>query len=547
MLAFAPVAILAPYLVANIIKSEGGAFTVVLVVFVVGGPVAFTLFGFVYEEFGYWITRTAFMSWPPFGLSQSIAQAILLGERSCLNPDMKSSPTTAHRVKNGSGVVEKTVFGFGASYIVEAGVVAGIPGETCGRGLFSLSKESVLADIGILLCQGLFLFTAVSLLHSGYNINPFTSFSAARRRDGEQAALDEDVRAEKEFAERLAAVGASPQLEEEGYTLVAHDLYKSYGFVKAVRGISLALRRAECFGLLGVNGAGKTTAFQMLAGLLYPTSGDAYMSKATLSTSRRKWQSYIGYCPQSNGLLDKLNAFEVLRLFARLRGVPECNVEAAVRSVIAHTDLDEHADKRCGVYSGGNKRKLSVAVALLGNPRVLFFDEPYAGVDVIARNKISARIARMRIESNIPAVLSSQGMGECETSCDRLCIMVAGQMTCLGTLQHLRDKFGTGFTMKLVQARATFSSTEGGAGGEPTTKIKSGHALDKDVADLFPGVRVIGVHENAHDYHIAQKLPWSVMFEKVEQLEKSYTLSHVLIQDTSLEQIFVAFATKRHA
>ncbi|KAL1466074.1 hypothetical protein MTO96_026884 [Rhipicephalus appendiculatus] len=486
MLAFAPVAILAPYLVANIIKSEGGAFTVVLVVFVVGGPVAFTLFGFVYEEFGYWITRTAFMSWPPFGLSQSIAQAILLGERSCLNPDMKSSPTTAHRVKNGSGVVEKTVFGFGASYI-------------------------------------------------------------ARRRDGEQAALDEDVRAEKEFAERLAAVGASPQLEEEGYTLVAHDLYKSYGFVKAVRGISLALRRAECFGLLGVNGAGKTTAFQMLAGLLYPTSGDAYMSKATLSTSRRKWQSYIGYCPQSNGLLDKLNAFEVLRLFARLRGVPECNVEAAVRSVIAHTDLDEHADKRCGVYSGGNKRKLSVAVALLGNPRVLFFDEPYAGVDVIARNKISARIARMRIESNIPAVLSSQGMGECETSCDRLCIMVAGQMTCLGTLQHLRDKFGTGFTMKLVQARATFSSTEGGAGGEPTTKIKSGHALDKDVADLFPGVRVIGVHENAHDYHIAQKLPWSVMFEKVEQLEKSYTLSHVLIQDTSLEQIFVAFATKRHA
>ncbi|KAH7961329.1 hypothetical protein HPB52_007934 [Rhipicephalus sanguineus] len=137
-------------------------------------------------------------------------------------------------------------------------------------------------------------------------------------------------------------------------------------------------------------------------------------------------------------------------------------------------------------------------------------------------------------------------MEECEASCDRLCIMVAGQMTCLGTMQHLRDKFGTGFTMQLVQARRIISSTEGGSGEEPIAQIKSGQALDKDVADLFPRVRVLGAHENAHDYHIAQKLPWSVVFQKVEQLEKSYTFSNVLIQDTNLEQIFMAFATKRN-
>ncbi|XP_049269189.1 phospholipid-transporting ATPase ABCA3-like [Rhipicephalus sanguineus] len=139
-------------------------------------------------------------------------------------------------------------------------------------------------------------------------------------------------------------------------------------------------------------------------------------------------------------------------------------------------------------------------------------------------------------------------MEECEAACDRLCIMVAGQMTCLGTMQHLRDKFGTGYTMQLVLARKAPTATEGSGAGEVTTaEVKSNEALDKDVIALFPGVRALGAHDNVHDYHVKEKLPWSTVFEKVQELEESYKFSHVLIQDTNLEQIFISFAEKRAA
>ncbi|KAL3190328.1 hypothetical protein MRX96_019856 [Rhipicephalus microplus] len=109
-------------------------------------------------------------------------------------------------------------------------------------------------------------------------------------------------------------------------------------------------------------------------------------------------------------------------------------------------------------------------------------------------------------------------MEECERACDRLCIMVAGEMTCLGTMQHLRDKFGTGYTMQLVVARREPMGTQVSAAEATTAEVKSNQALDKDVVALFP--------ENVHDYHVKEKLSWSTVFEKVEQLEESHKFSH---------------------
>ncbi|XP_065292608.1 phospholipid-transporting ATPase ABCA3-like isoform X4 [Dermacentor albipictus] len=374
----------------------------------------------------------------------------------------------------------------------------------------------------------------------------FTGVERRFAQGSSEEITDEDVKAEKELAERLAANGASAEWEQQGCILVAHDLRKSYGSFQAVKGISLALRRGECFGLLGVNGAGKSTTFQMLAGLLELSSGEAYMSDVKLSVSRRRWQSFIGYCPQTNGLLEKLNAFEQLRLFARLRGIPEPQIEAAVQAVITLVDVEKHASKWCGTYSGGNKRKLSIAVAILGNPRVVFLDEPFAGIDVVSRTKITGRLAALRTEGNRAMVFTSHGMEECETACDRMCIMVAGQMTCLGTLPHLRDKFGTGYTMQLVMARTEPPAKEVNPADQPM-EGKTSKALDQDVANLFPGVRVLGDHDNVHAYHIKEKLPWSAVFEKVEELEESHAFSHVMVQDTNLEQIFIAFAQKKDA
>ncbi|XP_077552651.1 phospholipid-transporting ATPase ABCA3-like [Haemaphysalis longicornis] len=345
-----------------------------------------------------------------------------------------------------------------------------------------------------------------------------------------------------QLAQRFSSPSQAATMEGEGYALVACGLHKSYGSFTAVRGLSLALRSGECFGLLGVNGAGKSTTFQMLTGLLQPTGGDAFMKDACLSTNRTKWQSFIGYCPQASGLLDRLNAYECLWMYARLRGIPEAQIKAAVESAIELTDLEKHAHKNCGIYSGGNKRKLTIAVGILGNPRVVFLDEPYAGVDVVARTKIQRNMDRIRRNTNIPMVLTSHHMEDCEAACDRLCIMVAGQMTCLGTLQHLKDKFGKGYTMQLVLAPAARPS-ESGEGGPPAQM--QGQELGAAVEKLFPGIKVLSAKDNVQDFHIRDVIPWSEIFRNIDKLEEKFTFSHVLVQDTNLEQLFIAFAQNK--
>ncbi|XP_077512116.1 uncharacterized protein LOC144123086, partial [Amblyomma americanum] len=265
-------------------------------------------------------------------------------------------------------------------------------------------------DVLYFVCQGVSLFILLSLLHSGYasRLNTITTGGAGKPTE-QDGVLDEDVRAEKDLAKRFAERGAAAELEGEGYTLVVCDLHKSFGEVKAVRGISLVLRRAECFGLLGVNGAGKSTTFQMLTGLLEPSAGNAFMPDVNLEASPRKWQSFIGYCPQSNGLLEKLTAFEHLSLFAQLRGIPANRVTAAVQGAIVLMELEKQAFKPCELYSGGNKRRLSMALSVMGNPRVVLLDEPLAGIDVVARAKISANLSTIRAEAKMAVVFTSHG------------------------------------------------------------------------------------------------------------------------------------------
>ncbi|XP_037561039.1 phospholipid-transporting ATPase ABCA3-like [Dermacentor silvarum] len=220
-----------------------------------------------------------------------------------------------------------------------------------------------------------------------------------------------------------------------------------YGRVHAVRGVSLAVRPGECVGLLGANGAGKSTTFRILAAVTRPSEGDAYMNQAVLSRNPRQWQSAIGYCPQADGLLDNLTAREYLRLIARLRGVPEAEISPLLDYLLYTFRLSGHAGRRCGTYSGGNRRKLSVAAALIGQPRVVFLDEPSAGVDVMARRDILAALRAISGTCGTAVVMTSHKMEECEAACDRVGIMADGQFHCLGPLRRIMERYGRGCTL----------------------------------------------------------------------------------------------------
>ncbi|XP_070381279.1 phospholipid-transporting ATPase ABCA3-like isoform X1 [Dermacentor albipictus] len=385
----------------------------------------------------------------------------------------------------------------------------------CHGSLLEFSYEGLGYELLIVLVEGLLLLAIVICWTSGY-------------RGSRDPFAPREFPAEEDVEEEKRRVNAAWQQEGlGGHSLLAWSLHKRYGNFHTVRGMYMALRPSECFGLLGVNGAGKTTTFQMLAALISVSFGDACTVVAKLSGNGRKWQSQISYCFQLGGLLDRLNAYEYLYLVGRLRGIPECELKPMVDSVISVVDLDEHASKECGVYSGGNRRKLSIGAALLGLQPFVFLDEPYAGVDVVSRNKIFRAIAEIKKRSLTTFVLTSHNMDECEFSCDRITIMVNGQPTCLGTLQRLREKFGQGYRLEFLLKH---------------TEAADAPKLKEAVAEVFPKVQLKDDHKNLLGYHLMERMRWSKLFTKVGQLQQNFPLEHVLVGENTLEDIFLNFA-----
>ncbi|XP_077983290.1 phospholipid-transporting ATPase ABCA3-like [Glandiceps talaboti] len=298
----------------------------------------------------------------------------------------------------------------------------------------------------------------------------------------------------------------------------------------SVNHLCLSIPKGECFGLLGINGAGKTTTFRMMTGDLGLTAGTAHMGGYSIQSEKREVQQRIGYCPQFDALIDKLTGREVLRMYARLRGIQPHMVEAVVNSCISHLNLGKWADKLCGDYSGGNKRKLSTATAMVGNPPMIFLDEPTAGMDPRARRFLWNAITRL-MKGGRCIVLTSHSMEECEALCTRLAIMVNGQFKCLGSTQHLKSKFGSGYTL-MVKVEQT-------VGTQPIKDF---------VTQAFPVSKLLEEHMGMLHYQIDDNtLTWSYIFGQIEGNKEQLQLIDYSVSQTSLDQVFVNFAKGQHS
>ncbi|XP_077492875.1 phospholipid-transporting ATPase ABCA3-like isoform X2 [Amblyomma americanum] len=340
-------------------------------------------------------------------------------------------------------------------------------------------------------------------------------------------AEDGDVAAERAAVEDLVKSG---RMGKEA--LVVLNLKKNFRALQAVDNLTFAVHKNECFGLLGVNGAGKTTTFRMLTGDLPMSSGNAYLGEASLQNDLQEFQSKIGYCPQFDAQIDKLTGRETLELFALIRGVPVHRVPSVVTYMINLADLQAHADKTTEAYSGGSRRKLSIAMALIGNPPVVFLDEPTAGVDPAARRKIWQGLDDVQKLMGAAVILTSHSMEECEALCQRISIMVNGSFRCLGSTQHLKSKFGEGFTVivKMGQEQATSSSAM-------TTICNAMLAKFPDHCVLRDS------HQALLHFHVTDTtLKWSQLFETLESLKQELSFEDYIVSDTTLEQIFLAFA-----
>ncbi|PIO27250.1 hypothetical protein AB205_0118930 [Aquarana catesbeiana] len=334
---------------------------------------------------------------------------------------------------------------------------------------------------------------------------------------------------DRDVADERKKVLESPVEQSLSSPLVIKELSKVYGrrdFLLAVDRMSLAISRGECFGLLGFNGAGKTTTFRMLTGDETVSSGDAYIDGHSILHSMKKAQQRIGYCPQFDPLLEHMTGRETLCLYARLRGVPETYITSCVENMLRGLLLEAYANKLVRTYSGGNKRKLSAGIALIGGPPVIFMDEPSTGMDPVARRLLWDAVTRTR-ESGKAVIITSHSMEECEALCTRLAIMVNGQLKCLGSPQHLKSKFGSGYTLLAKTSR-----------GEDDLK-----AFKEFVEAVFPGSLLKHEHQGMVHYHITnQKLSWAQVFGILEKAKEKFDLEDYCVSQITLEQVFLGFS-----
>ncbi|XP_066546484.1 phospholipid-transporting ATPase ABCA3 [Amia ocellicauda] len=336
--------------------------------------------------------------------------------------------------------------------------------------------------------------------------------------------------------ERKRVLECQPAVESMlGSPLILQELSKVYSSgegLLAVDRLSLAVGKGECFGLLGFNGAGKTTTFKMLTGDETVTGGDAYIDGYSILRDIKKVQQRIGYCPQFDALLDHMTGRETLSMYARLRGIPEKYVAGCVENVLRSLLLEPHADRLVRNYSGGNKRKLSAGMALIGGPPVIFLDEPSTGMDPVARRLLWDAVTRTR-ESGKAIIITSHSMEECEALCTRLAVMVNGQFKCLGSPQHLKSKFGSGYTL-LAKVRVDLEEAD--------------LLPFKDfIQSTFPGSMLKDEHQGMVHYHLTDKaLTWAQVFGTMEAAKEKYGIEDYCVSQISLEQVFLSFAQFQH-
>ena len=210
--------------------------------------------------------------------------------------------------------------------------------------------------------------------------------------------------------------------------------------IRAVDGLSLSVEAGEFFSLLGVNGAGKTTAIKLLSCLSRPDGGEAYLEGHSIRTEADRVREVINVSPQSTAVALNLSVRENLALSAGLWGVPRGKIAASVADVLSRLGLEEVADDRAGTLSGGWQRRLSIAMALVTDPHVLFLDEPTLGLDVLARRELWGVIRSLR--GRVTVVLTTHYLEEAEALSDRIGIMAHGRLCALGSPAELCARAG---------------------------------------------------------------------------------------------------------
>ena len=240
------------------------------------------------------------------------------------------------------------------------------------------------------------------------------------------------------------------------YAVETKGLTKRYKDLTAVDHIDLRIEKGGLFALLGVNGAGKTTTIKMLSTLSYPDEGDALVGGKSIISDSAYVKGKIGVSPQETAVAPSLTARENLIFMCRIHGMNKEEAKAKTKEIASLLGLEPVMERRAGKLSGGWQRRLSIAMALVSDPEILFLDEPTLGLDVIARSELWALIRKLKTTSTI--ILTTHYMEEAESLSDKLAVMKSGRILFTGTGEEMKreagcEKFEDAFVKLVTEER----------------------------------------------------------------------------------------------
>ncbi|KAL2613554.1 hypothetical protein R1flu_025246 [Riccia fluitans] len=346
-----------------------------------------------------------------------------------------------------------------------------------------------------------------------------------------------DIEMEKpDVAQERSVVENLRERANDSYAIVCDNLKKVYPGTDgnpdkyAVRGLSLAVQRSECFGMLGPNGAGKTTTINMMIGLLTPSSGTAYIQGLDIRTDMDRIYTSMGVCPQHDLLWETLTGEEHLYFYGRLKNLKGSELDSAVESSLKSVNLFNNGvgRKKSGQYSGGMKRRLSVAISLIGNPQVVYMDEPSTGLDPASRSNLWNVVKQAKKDRSI--ILTTHSMEEAEALCDRLCIFVNGQLQCIGDSKDLKRRYGGNHVLTI------------------TTQPEDEAEVVKMVNSFSPNAKIVYGLVGTQKFEIPKSdVDIATVFAEVERAKRTFTIQAWGVADTTLEDVFIKVSREAQA
>ncbi|XP_072159520.1 cholesterol transporter ABCA5 [Bemisia tabaci] len=302
----------------------------------------------------------------------------------------------------------------------------------------------------------------------------------------------------------------------------------------AIQNVSMAVDAGEVFGLLGHNGAGKTTTMKIVTAEEHPTRGRVFIGGEQIESNVSDAFRLLGYCPQHDVHWKNITIREHLEVYAAIRGVVEEEIPKVVDAFLTGLQIHEHANKEAQHCSGGTRRKLSFAMAMIGNPCVVLLDEPSTGMDPKSKRFLWDTIIAS-FKGRRGAILTTQSMEEADALCSRVGIMVRGELRCIGSTQHLKNLYGAGYNleMKLKHQDGTVEASQ-----------QRHEALKQFVDNLFSDAVLDESFVDRLLFSIPQRAVKSLA-ECFTQLEKAKTeldVEEYSFSQTTLEQVFLKFA-----